>query len=402
MNYTYSIGAHSNIEISIICTPEDTLKLKNDALIWFQKEIDMAWFRKGHVPLAMVEKQVRSEYLTMSVVEEAVNQILRKIIKEKPDLALIGEPYDLNIGDMKTLEDAIVNGMNLTLKLDLYPEVIEENNNRKILSIDTVESEPTEDEIEKSYYQLRKQYASYDEQETIDPNSIVKIKLSYQENGEQISTSSLFVWSEEYIEHKWLLDIIVWKHVAETISIPYNKKTIELLVLKDETKKPDTIILTIDKVYSMSLPEMTPEKIQELFGNETTVTDETWLKAEIKKTITEQKLEYNLQSQIDIFLEKAKESLKVVIPATLKSKELESRIEKLKEKMWWDKRYQDYLTKIWTEEEHKMIDELKQATSISLEKFFLFKKITELLNITTIDRDKPMDAEKKVYEILKK
>jgi hypothetical protein len=49
-----------------------------------------------------------------------------------------------------------------------------------------------------------------------------------------------------------------------------------------------------------------------------------------------------------------------------------------------------------------MMNEIKDATNVSLEKFFLFRKLTELLEITDIDRDKQLDAEKKLYAKLAK
>jgi FKBP-type peptidyl-prolyl cis-trans isomerase (trigger factor) len=45
------------------------IRLKQDALKQFQEEISLPGFRKGHVPLEMVEQQVKAEYLSMSIVE---------------------------------------------------------------------------------------------------------------------------------------------------------------------------------------------------------------------------------------------------------------------------------------------------------------------------------------------
>jgi FKBP-type peptidyl-prolyl cis-trans isomerase (trigger factor) len=125
----------------------------------------------------------------------------------------------------------------------------------------------------------------------------------------------------------------------------YSKKLPELLLLKDD-QQAHKIHLNIDKIYVMILPEMSPENIKKFFGDDTTVSDEAGIRAEITKTIKEQKQEYELQTAIDKLLEQAKGSLSVIIPASLKQRELESRIETLKQRMGGEEKYQEYLTKI--------------------------------------------------------
>lgn len=402
MNYTLVQWAQSNVEITITCTADDMIRLKQDALKQFQEEISLPGFRKGHVPLEMVEQQVKAEYLSMSIVEAWINQSLKKVIKEHPELALIGEPYDLHMGDAQAVQDMMTKGLVISLKLDLYPQVTVSNNKREKLTLDTIDAQPTAEEVENSFMQLRKQYASYDEQETIEDNSIVKIKVSYtNKEWQEIHKTSLFVWAEEYTANPGLLDLIKGKHVADVVEVIYSKKLPELLLLKDD-QQAHKIHLNIDKIYVMILPEMSPENIKKFFGDDTTVSDEAGIRAEITKTIKEQKQEYELQTAIDKLLEQAKGSLSVIIPASLKQRELESRIETLKQRMGGEEKYQEYLTKIWAQEQEKMMNEIKDATNVSLEKFFLFRKLTELLEITDIDRDKQLDAEKKLYAKLAK
>jgi hypothetical protein len=83
------------------------------------------------------------------------------------------------MGDAQAVQDMMTKGLVISLKLDLYPQVTVSNNKREKLTLDTIDAQPTAEEVENSFMQLRKQYASYDEQETIEDNSIVKIKVSY-------------------------------------------------------------------------------------------------------------------------------------------------------------------------------------------------------------------------------
>jgi hypothetical protein len=59
-----------------------------------------------------------------------------------------------------------------------------------------------------------------------------------------------------------------------------------------------------------------------------------------------------------------------------------------------------YLEKIGEEETKKMVEEMKTSAQESLQKFFVFKHILEAHKIDHIHWDKPLDAEKKLYEKL--
>jgi hypothetical protein len=89
------------------------------------------------------------------------------------------------------------------------------------------------------------------------------------------------------------------------------------------------------------------------------------------------------------------------MPKTLIDEEVKTRMQSLKERLWWDNWYNQYITQIWEEQKIKMEDEIRQSSKDSLEKFFLFRKFVELLWIdSTIDWNKPLDPEQKTYDKL--
>lgn len=49
-----------------------------------------------------------------------------------------------------------------------------------------------------------------------------------------------------------------------------------------------------------------------------------------------------------------------------------------------------------------MMDEIKSAALASLEKFFILRKLTELLELKDVNWQQPLDVEKKLYALLSK
>lgn len=142
--------------------------------------MDIKGFRKGHVPLAMVEEQINPQYLLMAIYGEAVDRSLKQIIAEQPEYRLIGEPYDLH---QEPKDDTLM----ITYKIDLYPQAIVQSDNRQSIKPQIVDLAVTEEELTKSIEQLCREHAEYQNVPVSDVNSIIRLRFSYlDENGAQI------------------------------------------------------------------------------------------------------------------------------------------------------------------------------------------------------------------------
>lgn len=180
MNYNLTPGSQSNIQIDVTCTQADLDKYKNKALQYFQKDIDVKGFRKGHVPLTMVEEQINPQYLLMAVYGEAIDEAIKKIVREQPQYRLIGEPYDLN-------QEAKNDDLIITCKIDLYPQVVEQSDAWKSLKPSAVQLDVTEDDIQGAINQLCLEHAEYKDTDIADETTIVRLKLMYlDETGAQL------------------------------------------------------------------------------------------------------------------------------------------------------------------------------------------------------------------------
>ncbi len=117
-------GAHANYDIELIITEKEYEDAKLIMIKEFQKDYEAPGFRKGAAPLDMVEKNIKPEHIDMGAYEKVINTGLQEILKEQPELKLIGEPYEFKQEkkDGKTV---------INLKLDIFPEVEVVNNDRE-------------------------------------------------------------------------------------------------------------------------------------------------------------------------------------------------------------------------------------------------------------------------------
>ena len=88
-------GDQANYEIQLIISSEEEKEAKDVMLKHFQKDFEMAGFRKGFAPLDVVEQNTKPEYLAMGIYEHLINQGLQSIVKDNETIRFIGEPYDL-------------------------------------------------------------------------------------------------------------------------------------------------------------------------------------------------------------------------------------------------------------------------------------------------------------------
>jgi trigger factor len=99
MSYKLKEGAQSNYLIEVTVDADVLASSKKNVLTNYQKDISLPGFRKGHAPMAEVEKQMRPDYLEMAVYEQVITTNLRKIVEEEKDKQFIGSPYDIDFGE---------------------------------------------------------------------------------------------------------------------------------------------------------------------------------------------------------------------------------------------------------------------------------------------------------------
>ena len=165
MAYSLKKGDQSNYEVVITFTEENKKKEKMHVLQHFQQTLNVSGFRKGHVPLDIVEKQVSPESLDMEIEEHIINHEIQNIIKENETIKFIGEPY----GYKKDQKDDTIT---ITLNIDVFPELTIDGEKWKKEKVEKIEVKVEPEEIENAFLNLKRNYADYQDTDILEKDTV--------------------------------------------------------------------------------------------------------------------------------------------------------------------------------------------------------------------------------------
>lgn len=396
MKHTLKKWKASNYEVEIIFTNDDKLKEKEHVLVTFQKDMEKPWYRKGHVPLDIVEKSVDPQYFEMAIAEHIINHALQHIISENSDIKFIWEPYGYN--QNKKDDETII-----TIFLDTYPEVEIKWDLWKNESIKPISTKVEDSEIDEALHNLKKNYADYQDTDTIQKDTVSKIALNFvDKKWETLEKWTSYIWEPEFNEDPFWEKTFIWKKKWEVIDIKYDEKKLPIVLhVKDKDNKPETLKVTISDVKKQILPEFTQETIEKLFGKQSEVKNEKELREYIKDQLAIQKEQNELIRWVEEYVSNIREKfMSVIIPKTMIDEEFKTRIHSLEHRFGSKEKVEEYMKSLTEEQAKDFVDSIKKASAESLEKFFILNKVAELLWIE-LDREnwaQNLWVERKIYE----
>ena len=396
MKHTLKKGKASNYEVEIIFTPEDQSKEKQHVLLTFQKDMEKPGYRKGHVPLDIVEKNVDPQYFEMAVTEHIINHVLQDMLEENADIKFIWEPYWYN--QNKKDDETTV-----TILLDVYPEVEIKGEDWKKESIKPISTKVEEKEIDEAIHNLKRQYADYQDTDKLEKDTVSKITLNFvNKKWDTLEKWTSYIWEPEFNEDPFREKTFVGKKKGDIIDIKYDEKKLPIVLqVKDKDNKPETLKATISDVKKQVLPEFTPETIEKLFWKQSTVKNEKELREYIKNEIAVQKEQNELIKWVEEYVSKIREKfMSVIIPKTMIDEEFKSRVHSLEHRFGSKEKVQEYMKSMTEEQAKDFVDSIQKASAESLEKFFILNKVAELLGID-LDWEKgaqDFGVERRIYE----
>lgn len=396
MSYKLKEGAQSNYLIEVTVDADVLASSKKNVLTNYQKDISLPGFRKGHAPMAEVEKQMRPDYLEMAVYEQVITTNLRKIVEEEKDKQFIGSPYDIDFGEKGWEETKI------TFVLDVYPVVAVKDDSWKTVSLKKIDASVTQKDIDVAVYNFKKQYADYADAEEIAEGTVTRVNYDLlDKDGKKFDTTFLFVGDEEMAEHDGLKDMFRGKKKDDTFELAYNENKLpKILFYKKDKGTPATLQFTVGEVKKIVLPVFDTKKIAELFGADAKVTNEEEIVRMITESMQQEKVNGELMQQIEEMLQKImKETLTISVPKTMMNEEVKQRMENMKERFGGAEKYEAYLKQMGEEKQKEMIQEISWAAKQSLEKFMVLRKFVELHELE-VNWQVGMDAESKLYHKL--
>jgi trigger factor len=335
MNTKLTPGKQSNYIVTITFEQSDLDGFHTKALATIQKDFEYKGFRKGHVPLDIVKQQTKPEYVSMVSFEEGINQALQQVVKEHEDKQWIGQPYDLEPSE---------DGLTITLKLDVYPAVETKNQNYTKVVMNKIDSDLTDAELDDAMLNLRKQFATYDNSDTVELTTTNRMRMVFVDKaGEELDKGSLFVNEEDFKEHKMFQDLFIGKKVGETIDLAYDHDKLPHVVhYHKDDKKPAKIVFEVLNVQKINLPELDEDTIAKLFGTTEVKTAED-VRAKVAEIMAESKVENELTKVTDEYVTAAQGSFEVAIPNTMINEEVKHRMESLKKQFGGEENYKKFI-----------------------------------------------------------
>ncbi len=394
------IKGQGSYEVKIVVDAKTQEEMKEWALKLAQKDFAFAGFRKGHVPLNIVETNIKPEYMQMVMYEEVLNKALQQVVAENDKIQFIGQPYDLQ-------DNKEESGWAITFKLDVYPEVEVKDKKWETLSINPIESIPTAQEEANALNNLARQYADYQDTDIVTEDSVAKLKFVMKDkDGKELDKGSSFVGKEEFDEFPLVKKEFIGQKRDATIEFAYDEKKLPHVLHfhpKDEEKKgakAATVEATIVDVKNVILPDFTDEAVLKKLFQSDEITSEAALTAKIHEVLTQQKKENELHQVVEKLIEQVGDSMSVSIPHTILREEMTARVKQLGDRMGGEAGMKQYFDQIGEEGTKKVYDDIETSARTSLEKFFILRKLVELLGIEDVNREKHLDAEEKIYEKL--
>lgn len=372
-------------------------KYKSKVLKGIWKDFEMTGFRKWHAPVHMVEENVDPQKLMWSIYEEIINDCLKEVAEK---YKMIGQIYDLNQEEKKWK-------VNITFKIDVYPEVKVQNDNWKTVKGKKLDVKVTDKDMENALNSIKKQFAEYKDVKKSSDKTIVKVELNYlDKDGKDIDTSKMFIWKEDFDEFAILKKTFIgskWKELNFETKIKYAEDLPIVLKYtkgKSETK-PVTINAKIIEIKEQALPEFTVEKLEEWFWEKfAKVAD---FEEKIKNIVFEENKKKLLNETFEGILKKVTESVQISVPNSMVQEEVKVRLKDIKEKFGWEEKLKKYLEWMWPDKVKEMYSNIEKEAKVRIERFFVMTKYLELTWLTKkVDINKAYDVEEKVIDYVSK
>ena len=393
MDYTLTEGNASNYQVVVNFTEEDLTTARDGVLTELQKDMELPGFRKGHVPLEEVVKNINPEHVAIGVYEKIINSGMQKIIADKPDMKFVGEIYDLQVPEEET--------MAITFTIDVYPTISVNNENWRAVQLVNIDETTTDEEKKNTMNVLKRQHASYESIEEIgDDELVVRLAWSYIDaNDGELSKKRGMIGDHEFQQDANLKTLFFGKKRSDTIDIAYEDDMPAFFAFapKEDEEIPAIhhVHVEIVDVQKVVLPEFTDENIQHYFGEE--ITSVAMLEEKILGVLGNEKRKKLLGENMQKLVDQAKESFAFVLPKSMIKEEFAARKKKFVEAVGGEEKYDDYIASI-KETVESMDEKLEGMSRDALNSFFLLHEIAQQLDVMKdVDMEKDSDMEEKIY-----
>lgn len=310
MNITREQVDALNAVVTVAVTKEDYAEKVEKILADYRKNANIPGFRKGAVPMSLIQKQYGK-----AVLLDEVNKILQSslndyLVEEKLDI--LGNPLP------KVTEDFNWDKEDFTFEfeLGLVPEFsVDLTEKSKVSKFDIVADDKM---LEEQVERIQKQYGKMISQDKVAEDYTLRGTFTNEEKGINNTTNiTLDVFAD-----KKVIKQFVGKKVGDVVELSTkglfdddHKLMDYLKVSHDDVHGLDvTVAFTIEEINSVEKAELNQELFDKLFG-EGTVTSVEELKAKIKEDAEVQFAQQADQKFLNDVIESLIENTKFDLPS---------------------------------------------------------------------------------------
>ena len=265
---------NSKVLLKIIVKKDEIKKEYDEKLLDAQKNAQIAGFRKGKVPVSVLETKYKEGFLAdtaNSIIEKAYKEILEKVEK-KPIAYSTPTLENFNLPELDK-------DYSFELIYDVFPEYSFDE--YKNIEVEKIEVKVTDDDINKDLDRSMREFVTIEPKEgNINKDDIVTIDyMVFHEDKEQVKKENEYIYvGKDYDQYKLGNDLIGMKKGDEKeFEKTYPDTEIEKL-----TGKTFKIKIKINEVKQEKKPELNDELAKQINEECDTVKD---LKNKIKSDL---------------------------------------------------------------------------------------------------------------------
>ena len=313
----------SAVKLTVTVAKEDVAENYNQIITKYAKNAQIPGFRKGHVPVAVLERKYGNALkadVTADIIDKALNELFSDENEKEIRPLPYAQPQMDSMPEFDTTKD-----LTFTVTYDVFPKV--KDIDLKGVSIKETQSEVGDKELEEELKAIQERNATVidkKDDETAEKDNIVTINYAeLGEDGRVIESSKRegFVFTIGTGENIYKIDDDIigmkkgeTKEITKTYAADDSDKE-----LAGKTKK---ISVTVTALKVRNLPALDDELAQDVNSNYKTLDD---MKADIRKNLELAMNRRINELKSNALLEALVEKNKFDIPASMLKAEVENR-----------------------------------------------------------------------------
>jgi trigger factor len=365
----------SQIEVNFELDEKEFQGYLEKALLHLKEHVKVDGFRKGQVPLKIVEEKVGQENVLMEAGDLAVKKSYSQFVKEN-DIEPIGDP------DVQITKIAKGNPFLFKVTVSVLPEITLPDYKKIAGTVKAQEISVDEKEIQDTIDYLQKSRAKFSQKDApAQDKDFVEIEYSTPELNGGKAIKDRFILGEGGFMKDFESNVIGMGAGEEK---EFVAKFPDTTVRKDLAGKDATFKVKMLSVQNMEVAEINDDFAKSLGAFDTLVA----LKENLKEGITLEKQETEKQRTRGEILEKISAQITFDIPEKMVSYEEQRLLEDLKTQVAGQFKipFEQYLASI-KKTEQEMKDTYKLEAEKRIKNFLVLREIGKQENIEVTDEE---------------